>query len=160
MLKDAIIDSTGKYRYMLKRQWATDRNNFVNFVMLNPSRADDKEDDPTVNACISFCKKWGYDGFYVTNLFALRTPDPKVLKASSLPIIGDENDFHIKKWAICSKKTIIAWGDHGAFRRRNKEVLNILLKIKTLHCVGTTKSGNPKHPLYVNRSTNPFVFNP
>jgi len=76
MIKNAILDKNRKYRYMLKRQWG-ERNNFINFVLLNPSTANETVDDPTIKACVKFSQNLGYDGFYVTNLFAFRTKSPK-----------------------------------------------------------------------------------
>src|SRR3989338_11175557 len=42
MEKDVILDKTRKYRYVLKRQWRTDDDNFVNFALLNQSKTDEK----------------------------------------------------------------------------------------------------------------------
>lgn len=61
MKKDATLDKTRKYRYVLKRQWGADDDNFVNFVLLNPSTADENADDPTIKACIKFAQNWGYE---------------------------------------------------------------------------------------------------
>jgi len=69
-IKDTILDKTRKYRYVLSRQWGANDNNFVNFVLLNPSTADEGKDDQTIRRCINLTKSWKYDGFYVTNLFA------------------------------------------------------------------------------------------
>lgn len=153
MIKDAILDKERKYRYMLKRQWGECNNNFINFVLLNPSTANETVEDPTIKACIKFSQNFGYDGFYVTNLFAFRTKSPNVLKKSEDPI-GDENDKYIKEYARKSKLVVIAWGNHGNFLNRNNEVLKILSEIKTPHCLAVTNLGNPKHPLYIKRNTN------
>jgi len=153
MIKDAILDKNRKYRYMLKRQWGERNDNFVNFVLLNPSTANETVDDPTIKACVKFSQNLGYDGFYVTNLFAFRTKSPEVLKKSENPI-GDENDKYIKRYALKSKLVVIAWGNHGNFLNRNNEVLKILSEIKTPHCLAVTNSGSPKHPLYIKRTTN------
>ena len=138
---------------MLKRQWGERNDNFVNFVLLNPSTANETEDDPTIKACIKFSQNLGYDGFYVTNLFAFRTKNPNFLKKSKDPI-GDENDRYIIEYAHKSKLVVVAWGNHGNFLNRDNEVLKILSKIKTLHCLAVTKLRSPKHPLYIKRNTN------
>lgn len=134
------------------RQLEKSDDNFINFVLLNPSIADEKIDDPTIKACIKFTKNLRYDGFYVTNLFAFRNKSPKILKESKNPI-GDENDKYIKEYANKSKLVIVAWGNHGNYLNRNKEVIQILSKIKIPYCFAVTKTGNPKHPLYIKRET-------
>ena len=63
MQKDAILDKKRKYRYMLKRQWGDSTDKFINFVLLNPSTADETVDDPTIKACIKFTQNLGYGGF-------------------------------------------------------------------------------------------------
>lgn len=148
MKKDAVLDKTRKYRYLLKRQWG-DSSNFVNFILLNPSTANEIVDDPTVKACISFAKRWGYDGLYITNLFAYRTKSPKELKKADSPI-GEENDKYLSKHAKKSDLVVAAWGNHGKFAGRNLEVLKII-KDTPIHCLGTTKLEEPRHPLYVRR---------
>jgi hypothetical protein len=72
MQKDAVLDKTRKYRYVLERQWGANKKNFINFVLLNPSTANETKDDPTISACIKIAQNLGYDGLWVTNLFALR----------------------------------------------------------------------------------------
>jgi hypothetical protein len=155
MIKDAILDKDRKYRYMLKRQWGERNDNFINFVLLNPSTANETIDDPTIKACIKFAQNLNYDGFYVTNLFALRTKSPKVLKRNRNPI-GEQNNKYIKKYAHKSKLVIVAWGNHGNLLNRDNEVLKILSRIQTPHCLTITQSGNPKHPLYINKEMKPF----
>ncbi len=158
MKKDAILDKTRQYRYALKRQWGADDENFVNFVLLNPSTADENIDDPTIKACIKFAQNWGYDGILVTNLFAFRATEPTDLKKAENPI-GDQNDSYIKKYAKRSKIIVIAWGNHGNFLNRGEQVVKLLSQIKDPHCLQILKNGSPKHPLYINRKTELIEFN-
>ena len=60
-------------------------------IGLNPSTADEKENDPTIVRCINFAKSWGYGGVCVANLFAFRATLPIEMMASKDPI-GKEND--------------------------------------------------------------------
>ncbi|MEL0599744.1 MAG: DUF1643 domain-containing protein [Planktothrix rubescens PR222] len=64
MIKSAEIDPTGLYRYSLYRGWETNAPKRIAFVMLNPSRADATNDDPTLCRCISFARSWGYGSPY------------------------------------------------------------------------------------------------
>ena len=61
MKKDAVLSEDRKYRYLLSRNW-DDTKPTVLFIGLNPSTADEKEDDPTINKCISYAKSWGNPG--------------------------------------------------------------------------------------------------
>ena len=155
MKKNAIIDDSGMYRYMLMRQWGKG-NRFINFILLNPSTADHEKDDPTVKACIAIAQNNGFDGVYITNLFAFRATQPKDLKQATDPI-GPENETYLLKYNQLSEKTIVAWGNHGSFFGGAKRVLDLFSK-KTLYCLVKNKSGTPKHLLYVKRDTFPVVF--
>jgi hypothetical protein len=155
MKKDAIIDKSGKYRYMLTRQWGAG-NNFINFILLNPSTADHQIDDPTVKSCIALTVNNGFDGFYITNLFAFRATQPSDLKKASDPF-GPENEKYLKRYNKLCSITIVAWGNHGSFLGGSERVLDIF-KRKPLHCLAKNKSGAPKHPLYVRRDTKPVLF--
>lgn len=156
MKKNAVLDKTKKYRYVLSRQWGPS-NNFVNFILFNPSTADQNKDDQTVRRCINLTKSWQkYDGCYITNLFAFRTRHPKILKKSKDPV-GTENNKYLKKLVDQSKIVVIAWGIHGNFRNRDKEVLRLIGQ-KGLYCLEKTKFGHPKHPLTIRRNTKPMRY--
>ena len=156
MLKDAILDPSRTYRYVIKRQWGKNNENFINFVLLNPSTADETNDDPTIKACIKIGQNLGYDGLWITNLFAFRATKPVDLKKSSNPI-GILNNKYLEDYAKKSKMVLLAWGNHGNFLGRNKEVIKILFE-NIPHCLEITKLGNPKHPLYIKRTAKPFKY--
>lgn len=158
MIKRAVLDKTKKYRYTLERYWGKNKANFVNFILLNPSTADAVRDDPTVKACIEFAKRWGFDGLVFTNLFAFRATKPAQMKACLNPH-GPMNDIHIKRIGRKARKIIIAWGNYGIHCNRCREVI-ALLGSKKLFCLGLTKSGQPKHPLYIKRTVTPRLYTP
>ena len=68
------------------------------FIGLNPSTADEVDDDRTIKRCISYAKQWGYGGIIMANLFAYRTSSPNVMMDSHDPI-GKENDAWLVKLA-------------------------------------------------------------
>jgi hypothetical protein len=86
--KTTIFSADRRYRYTLWRDWSKDLlcgmdsrprlagdqtpNQFVQFIGLNPSTADEKQDDPTIRRCIGFAKAWGYGAMCMTNIFAWR----------------------------------------------------------------------------------------
>ena len=85
ILINAELSICKKYRYSLTRIWDEDKPN-VMFVMLNPSTADEKNDDPTIRRCINFAKDFGAGGIYVVNLFPLRATNPNELLINDLII--------------------------------------------------------------------------
>lgn len=119
--------------------------------MLNPSTADAVRDDPTIRRCIAFARAWGYERLTVTNLFAFRTPSPRVLRREQDPV-GPENDGYLTRAATEADRTVCAWGVHGALRNREAEVLSLLQQRRLEH-LGLTRAGHPRHPLYVAGAT-------
>ena len=144
----AQFSSDRKYRYALWRIWNNEKP-YVLFIGLNPSTADETEDDPTIRRCIQFAKDWEYGGICMVNLFAFRATDPKVIKNSIDPI-GSENDMWLINLSQEAGFTIAAWGTNGSYQNRDKEVMELLPHI---WCLGTTKNGFPKHPLYLRKDT-------
>lgn len=151
-MRTAIFSPCFRYHYTLYRRWGSGGN--VNFVMLNPSTADDTQDDPTVARCIEFGKRWGFGGLIVTNIFAFRATDPKRLYGLANPS-GPDNDKHIIESAKESMRVICAWGVHGKLLGRGEKVFDLL---DDPWCLDTTKDGYPKHPLYVSGDTMPYPF--
>jgi hypothetical protein len=148
--KSADFSPCRKYRYTLWRWWDENKP-YAMFICLNPSTADETKDDPTIRRCINFAKSWGYGGLCVTNLFALRATDPRVMLASFEPI-GIDNDKWIQELAKKAGIIIAAWGTYGNYLNRDKQIIE---KINNLNCLEKTKHGHPKHPLYIKADTIP-----
>ena len=144
----AILSPCGLYRYSLTRQWSEGAKQIL-WIMLNPSTADANVNDPTIRRCIAFSKAWGYDSLEVVNLFALRSPNPQDLIDSSeagIDPVGPNNDGYIS-WAVKQSASVIAaWGSRGFARTRVPLIKSICGRID---CLGVTKDGSPRHPLYV-----------
>ena len=88
--RGAELSGCGRYRYKLWRIWDPDLPPIL-FVMLNPSTADANSDDRTIRRCVAFAKRDGFGRLLVGNLFAYRTPYPRVLRKAEEPV-GDGND--------------------------------------------------------------------
>jgi len=149
----ATLSSCRQYRYSLTRSWDSALPTIL-FVGLNPSTADSTQDDPTVRRCIGFARDWGYGTMMLANLFALRSTDPAHLWTASDPI-GPDNDEWIRHLADSTAMVVAAWGAHGGFRDRDRHVLAML---PSVHCLGRTQAGQPRHPLYLSRLTLLEVF--
>ena len=141
------------YRYALWRWWDPEKP-YAMFIGLNPSVADEVKDDPTIRRCRRFAADWDYGGLVMTNLFAVRATDPKAMIAHSDPI-GSENDNYLRELSWGAGIVIAAWGARGGHLERDTQVLSMLPR---LHHLGLTKTGKPRHPLYLRADTQPAVF--
>jgi hypothetical protein len=177
--KHAILSADGQYRYMLDREWRgthkhenwkwlTDSRGKIAvdgigsdlgepkpcvFIMLNPSTADADKDDPTIRKCVGFAKQWKFERLTVLNLFAFRATDPKVLlsmddRRGGIDPVGFRNQEHVEEICTDAGRIVCAWGAHGDHLQQNETMLGWLFGFN-LHCLGLTKHGHPKHPLYV-----------
>lgn len=88
------------------------------------------------------------------NAFAYRATDPREMKAQEDPV-GPENDYWLRETSGRAEIIIAAWGIHGGFRGRQAEVMNLVPNMK---CLGITKEGFPKHPLYLRGDSAPLPF--
>lgn len=150
--RDAVISECGKYRYLLRRVWDYGRQRAL-FVMLNPSTADATVDDPTIRSCVRLCDAMGYGSFEVVNLFAWRATDPKQLDHCSDPV-GDRNDGIIESAVGRCDTVICAWGATKIARARARRVCESIGSMRpAIFCLGKTKDGAPKHPLYIKSGT-------
>lgn len=159
----ATISSSGVYRYDLVRQWGD--GNRVCWIMLNPSTADEDNDDPTIRRCIGFSQSWGFGSLVVVNRYALRTTHPRLLREHMDPR-GPLNDGFIANHLRDAELAVVAWGAFhvgGVFPVTGSPVNEIARRIqKSLFCLGTTKDGSPRHPLYVKGDTSyrPYLGTP
>jgi hypothetical protein len=151
----AIFSADRQYRYSLTIRWS--EGPLVNFVMLNPSTADEYQNDPTVEHCERRARKMGFAGLVVTNLFAFRATDPAVMLSAEEPV-GPENDDWILEAAAGAEMVICAWGKDGGHRGRNADVLRLLTYFD-LHALKVSEStGEPWHPLYLSYAIEPFLW--
>lgn len=153
----AIISSCGNYRYQLTRPSEVEHPDTgpALFVMLNPSRADASQDDPTIRRCRGFARTWGGAGMVVANLYAMRSPYPDDLWRHPDPV-GPENDDMLRLLAGQHRDVVCAWGAR-ARPERVREVMAIFKSAGArLWCLGVTKYGHPRHPLFV-RGDQPLV---
>jgi hypothetical protein len=153
MKTDAKFSDCRQYRYALWRIWDESKP-YAMFIGLNPSTADETEDDPTIKRCINFAKEWGYGGLCMANLFAYRATDPSNMFAAQNPI-GPQNDFWLENLTKEAGIIVAAWGNDGSHLGRSKAVLAL---IPNLHCLKVNKSGEPAHPLYQPGTATPIAL--
>lgn len=148
MTRTAQISDCGQYRYRLTRQW--EEGTSLCFVMLNPSIADADIDDPTIRRCIGFAKREGFGGIIVVNMFAFRATSPKDLPADHATATGGQtNDRAILDACAEAKLVVCAWGVN-ATPDGIQQTTGLIRSIdRTPLCLGATKAGHPRHPLYL-----------
>ena len=150
MERGARFDPSGHYRYSLTRQWQPSCP-WLTIIMLNPSQADATVDDPTLRRCQGLAKSWGFGAIEVVNLFAYRTAYPRCLKQASDPV-GPDNDRTLLAAAAQAHQILLAWGNWGGLRQRDRAVLALLAPYQDKWtCLGRNRTGHPRHPLYVPR---------
>lgn len=149
-----------KYRYTLWRQWDDMNMDYMAFIGLNPSTADETKDDPTIRRCINFAKREGLGGLCMLNIFAFRATKPMDMKAETDPI-GPDFDKHFYPCARNARMVIAAWGTHGEYLNRGRRIDNWLPSIRSagIYCLGQNANGTPKHPLYI-RANQPLIAYP
>jgi hypothetical protein len=158
VVSSAVISDCGRYRYSLLRVWSELPR--VCWIMLNPSTADAHIDDPTIRRCMGFSRAWGAGGIVVVNLFALRATDPDELLSyiRGADPLSAFNDRNIGQCAD-QRRIIAAWGSHQSIKKSGRDhAVMKLLAGKTIECLGVTKDGYPRHPLYVAGKVAPVEY--
>ena len=161
----AIFSRFGEYRFGLWRYWKEPREDdslsLVAFIGLNPSTADELTLDNTLNRCRSFALSWGFEGFIMLNVNPLVSTDPKGMRRVDITFQREwsENLTVIRFGVTQAQHVVCCWGDSGQkndphWDRRLRDVKDVLRPLgDKFSCFGTTKSGSPKHPLYLKAGT-------
>jgi len=161
----AVLSPDRVYRYSLTRRWDEGSPDYVLWVMLNPSTANEQDDDATIRRCRAFSAGLTFreaegkavGALVVVNLFALRSSDPNRLIGHPDPV-GPRNDEVIRELAQGAALVVAAWGAAVLARPRARAVVRLLQDATLdrhphIHCYGVTRSGAPKHPLYLPAGT-------
>ena len=146
--KGASFNKDRAYRYALWRRW-DNRQPLLMFVGLNPSTANEADDDPTIRRVKKFAADWGYGGVYMMNLFAYVSTDPKQLLIDQKEKIGALNDIYLAAISKKCKSIVLAWGNFKV-NGRDKSIIKMFPEAM---CLGINKNGTPKHPLYLAANT-------
>lgn len=153
----AIYSDCERYRYALTRVWDVVGTKAL-FVMLNPSKATEMQNDPTVERCERRARVLGFGAFRVVNIFAWRETHPKLMRRASDPV-GPDNDAQLLDGCCWADQIICGWGTHGAHHDRGRAVEHMLrAEGHDLNHLGLTKEGHPKHPLYIAYATQPMLW--
>jgi hypothetical protein len=166
--RQSVFSPDRKYRYTLWREWSAQElmltaapevvcrpDAYIQFIGLNPSKADEIKTDNTLTRCIDFAKRFGFGALCMTNLFAWRETAADEMKRASDPI-GPDNDEWLETIAKYAQTIVCCWGNHGDHLDRASQLLQRPL-FKSLHgdlrAFGLGKTRQPKHPLMLARLT-------
>ena len=156
----AVLSDDDLYRYELRRTWSM-ASAPMTFIMLNPSTADAIQNDPTIRRCIGFAEREGCGGIVVVNLFALRSPKPEHLfdKTIAKDPHGPKNIGYVRRALeearLSMAPVVCAWGA-GTYAGRSHALAHIRghwNQKNVFYCLGKTKDGSPRHPLFVRAET-------
>ncbi len=126
--------------------------------MLNPSKATEVQNDPTVERCERRARALGFGAFQVTNIFAWRETNPNLMRKAIDPV-GPDNDAVLTFAAAWADSVIAAWGTHGAHLDRGIAVEALLRGNRApIYHLGLSKAGHPKHPLYIAYAQQPIPW--
>jgi hypothetical protein len=91
------------------------------------------------------------------NAYGLRSTDPAGLWSVDDPV-GEQNDAAIAQWVLRCAVVVCAWGVHCKPNRAQEVVDLILAAGRQPMCLGVTKDGAPKHPLYLRADLLPVPY--
>lgn len=154
----AIFSRDRTLRYVLSRK-VGEQDKILAAFGLNPSTANAFQNDPTIRRGIAFARDWGCGLYLMLNTDAFRATDPKDLFAAAVngvDVNGEHNDAAIAFVLRQLEPGDIALAAWGANVRRGRadRVAELARAARIpLSCLGTTKAGEPKHPLYFAAST-------
>lgn len=176
MKRAAVFSDDRSRRYLLVRSWLDENPLFekqsraenlprtvANFLMFNPSDADEEREDATVRKCIGFAKRWGFSSLIVTNLIPFVSSDPwKVPAWSGLDLKNAET---IIESALKSDACIAAWGSQPKAVERlvaiEEHIYHFQQNVSVpVFCIGTTSRGRPLHPSRAGYTQAPVLYWP
>ncbi len=156
----ATFSPCRRYRYALWREWDETKPTVI-FCGLNPSTADETQDDPTIRRELDFARRWGFGRLVKVNAYAWRSTDPKGLWSVEDPR-GVDNFLAIKAHCFdCMHKRqgglfVAAWGNNIRERDSNDLLRALRFEGVKVHALKLTKQGNPNHTLYLPKTAWPF----
>ena len=157
----AVFSPDRLYRYMLTRQTGVGVGRIA-MIGLNPSVADEQENDRTITRCMDFARRWGAGLLDVVNLSPLVATRREDLRAAGPEPreVAAENRGHVARAVQRSSLVVAAWGRDGALEGRDERMVALLRTagVRTIHCLAVNRDGSPRHPLYVPAETRPSVY--
>lgn len=161
----AHFSECDRYRHVLGRYWGDSPEEFslepyALWIGMNPSTATAEVNDPTITREIAFTKALGLQCMVKCNVMDYRATKPRDL--IGVQACSPGNVAEIVSHARLAEKVIAAWGEIAPGLRWSYRAVVVQLRRDgvPLWCLGTTKQGFPRHPLYVPKATQLMEFRP
>ncbi len=142
----AIFSDDAKYRYALWRIWSQARP-LLMFVGLNPSKAGQISNDPTITRLMVRADREGYGGLLAANIYGMVTTNPRKLLEDDDPVGPETDDYLRQMLTLTEGKALCGWGAFSAAKLRTTAMLKM---IPQPYCLRLNADGSPQHPLYIN----------
>jgi len=165
-------------RRELRRWWVDSPKKWAAWLMLNPSIARADKNDPTMLRVIHFSRAWGCDGCIVVNLYPLVASNPADMwrwsqweengpdyhardviarNRDDIERVGREAFMRMVAFGVDPANVDPSWLDHclEAFGQPSDQDYD-----ENFYCLGTSKSGQPLHPLARGRQRVPDDMKP
>lgn len=113
----ATFSPCGLYRYDLTREFDPS-GPWLLAILCNPSTADAHKDDPTLRRMIDFAHGFSFPNLAVTNLWALRSTDPKGIVTAKVDPVGPDNRETIARWLGKADQVVFGWGYSAKIGKR------------------------------------------
>lgn len=166
----AVFSGCERYRYYLSRTWDASADDpvlnngrsdkkIITYLMLNPSTADERINDPTIERCQRRAIQYGYGKMVIVNLFPIRMTDSTLLDTVD-DLYGDiykANEIIINA-VHDSDITVCGWGNHPLATDRARHVFCLLDGLGLSHklfALDVNSDGSPRHPLYISYKKEP-----
>jgi len=154
--RTAVFSECGLFRYLLEHDFGGS-GPVISLTMVNPSKANGENNDPTMTKVDGFCARLGASKVKIANKYAFVDKDVRALRTAADPI-GPENDAYIAQAIREADIHIVAWGPLAKLpknlRNRWRDVVDVMNRAgcKPM-CWGTAQDGQPRHPLMVAYAT-------
>lgn len=144
-----------EYRLWLSRSWDFPFNRYGVSIGMNPSEARADVDDPTLQRDTHFMRRERLSGFYKLNVMDYRATHPKRLSEMDVVPCSDRNVETIVNMSRGAKLILVCWGAMPAKLQPYADRVLDALAVEglSLHCLGRTQAGHPRHPLYLRKDT-------
>jgi hypothetical protein len=155
-MNSAVLSDCGLYRYRLDRD-IQEQGLVIAYFGINPSTADALIDDHTVRKWRGFTLRNGGRKFVVGNVFSYRATDVNALATIEQPC-GPDHIQHLGEIIEVADVLVPCWGVSAkvpaSLHYYIKNTLHLLLASgKPVLHFGTTKAGDPLHPLTLGYDT-------
>jgi hypothetical protein len=148
------------YRYQLSRQLTAPSERVLLVCMLNPSTADETQNDPTILRVCRLAEQGGFGQLLVLNLLAIRATKPADIWLHDDPLgVDNWQTWERVLQALMPEQDgiAVAWGRAPSQRSQRSRFIPVLVEAADrlqsypipLMTWVQNRDGSPRHPLYI-----------